>query len=102
MLDWLRIGAVRLFLAPEPTPTGPPPVPGSLANLTGETSLEDAAAQLPFTLRLPAYPPDLGQPQHVYLQRINGTPVLILAWPDAQDPTRAAWPCTRSGRVRCF
>ena len=99
IIEFFQIGAVRIFpVAPTstPTPTGTPfavatlaPTPTllpSLLNLVGETTLAEAQTALPFTIRLPAYPSDLGPPDHVFLQNLDGT-FLVLVWlePDRPD-----------------
>ncbi len=101
ILDWIRIGAVKIFLvAPTqtltptslpgktetPMPTSlPSPTPlTSILDLSGETTLSQSQAQ-GFPLLLPAYPPDLGKPDHVYVQDFGG-PVVILVWMDKKDP----------------
>lgn len=99
VLDWLRIGAVRIFFTlPTPTATQPhlsgtpspavtqtpAPTPtflSSVLDLGGETTLSKAQAQAGFTIKSPAYPPDLGRPEHVFLQNFNG-PVVVLVWMD--------------------
>lgn len=95
ILEFLQIGAVRIWLV-EPTPTPAPPTvtpqptPTSMTSvldLLGETTLADAQRQAPFPLRLPAYPPDLGSPDHVYVQDLDGTAV-ILVWMDNTTPDR--------------
>jgi hypothetical protein len=99
LVEFLQIGAVRIFLV-EPTPTStpspvtttpetPPPSPtpiSSLLDLAGVTTLAEAQAQVDFPLRLPTYPTDLGQPDWVFLQDLNG-PIVILVWarPDQPD-----------------
>jgi hypothetical protein len=91
--SFIRIGAVRIGLAPAPsaTPAASPPYTGpvptplpSLLDLAGATTLEKARAQAGFPIRLPAYPPELGVPQYVFLQDLNG-PMVALVW---VDPTR--------------
>jgi hypothetical protein len=101
ILNWIQIGADRIFLvAPTqtPTPTIPPgqtitprptslpsPTPlTSILDLAGETTLSQAQAQA-FPPLLPAFPPDLGKPDHVYLQDFGG-PVVILVWMDKTQP----------------
>lgn len=117
VLDWIRIGAVRIFIGeptppsgasqtptPTLTPTSPavltitplsgvtpqltePPAPTpltSVLDLSGQTTLAQAAAQAGFPIRLLAYPADLGQPDHVILQHLD-TEVVFLVW---MDPTR--------------
>ncbi|MBI3958425.1 MAG: hypothetical protein HY328_06420 [Chloroflexi bacterium] len=99
--NFWQIGVVRLFL-PEvmETPTAEPvdistpavetpvsttPIQQPIQQsspwppLAGETLLVTATAQLPFPVRLPTYPPDLGPPDRVFLQRRNGL-ILILLW----------------------
>jgi hypothetical protein len=107
VLEVLQLGAVRIFLS-EPTPTvsspatttplsartpvttppSPPPTPSAdLLNLAGETTLAEAQAQVDFPIRLPTEPLDLGSPDKVYLQDLNG-PVVILVWLDPDQPER--------------
>jgi hypothetical protein len=116
VLEFLQIGVVRIFLvAPTPTPTSLPPTATSSAanllpglptpsptphstpsptatpsfDLAGEISLEQAARQAGFPILLPAYPPDLGLPDRVFLQDLEGN-VLVLVWFDPAE----------SGKVR--
>ena len=101
ILDWFQIGAVRIFmneptLTPTPTlipghtvtprPTDrPTPTPlASILDLSGEMTLLQAQS-LSFPLLLPAYPPDLGQPDHVYVQDFGG-PVVVMVWMDKASP----------------
>lgn len=102
VLDWIRIGAVRIFLVPPtPTPTAPAPtgtpfpavkitpiptVLSSVLGLSGETSLTEAQEQAGFTIQRPAYPPDLGEPGHVYFQSLGGPVVVVLVWMDPDRP----------------
>ena len=112
VLEFLQIGVVRIFLvAPTPTPTSlpltatsssanllpglptPSPTPLSTSSptatpsfdLAGEISLEQAARQAGFPILLPAHPPDLGLPDRVFLQDLEGN-VLVLVWFDPADP----------------
>jgi hypothetical protein len=89
ILQILRIGAVTVIVGEE-TPTSEPPAPtqtpdpndnvyDSVLELPGETTLEDAAAQLGREIPLPTYPGDLGQPDHVYVETMV-TPIVTLAW----------------------
>lgn len=82
----LRIGAIRILegeVTPRPlaagTPLPPPP------ELAGETTLVEAQRQAGFPVRLPAYPPDLGPPDRVYVQDMGG-PVVVLVWMDRERP----------------
>lgn len=87
----IRIGAVRIGLAPGPSATpaphsGPTPTPlPSLLDLAGATTLAQARAQAGFPVRLPTYPPDLGPPQYVFLQQLDG-PMVALVWTDPTHP----------------
>ena len=74
-------------IIPSPTPRPSPTPIASLLDLTGETSLAKAQRVANFPIRLPAYPPDLGQPDHVFLQDMQGQ-VLVLVWLDPADPLR--------------
>lgn len=101
IIEFLQIGAIRIFLVPPtatpvpPTPTGTPlptvtprptPTPiSSLLNLAGETTLEDAQARADFTIRLPTHPADLGPPDRVYLQDLDGD-LVVLVWLDSDQP----------------
>lgn len=102
VLEWLQVGPVRVWLvAPTPTPTPtvliaatvtPQPTPTpllSVLDLAGETTLADARDDADFPIRLPTYPPDLGLPDRVFLQDLEGTAV-ILVWlePGASDKVR--------------
>jgi len=116
VLEFLQIGVVRIFLVePTPTPTLPPPtqaspavdqdqpenslpVPpptqlpsstplASLLDFAGETSLEEAARDSGIPIGLPAYPPDLGLPDRVFLQNLDGQ-VLVLVWLSPADPAK--------------
>jgi hypothetical protein len=94
--DILRIGAIIIHLTePSPTPTTVGPtttaqvtiIPLSILDLAGETTLEAARKKVNYSLRLPTYPPDLGLPDHVYLQQIDG-PFVVMAWVDRQNPRK--------------
>lgn len=103
LLEALQLGAVRILPA-EPTATAapvsptaasklsttnpPPPQPtplSSVLDLAGETTLAEAQAQINFTIPLPTYPSDLGQPDRVFVQAF-GEPVIILVWLDPDQP----------------
>lgn len=83
--SFLRIGAVE-FVQPTPAfPPPSPPAPEALLDLAGETTLDEARANIAFPLRLPTYPSDLGQPDRVYTQDLGG-PAVVLAWIDPTQP----------------
>lgn len=99
VLDWMRIGAVRIFFS-VPTPTAQlpaatdmpssqatiAPIPlQSILDIAGETSLAQAREQVGFPIRLPAFPADLGEPDRVYLQLVS-VPVVVLVWMDSDQP----------------
>lgn len=101
ILEFLQIGAIRIFLVPPtatpvlPTPTGTPspattlrpsPTPiSSLLDLAGETTLEDVQTRAAFPIKLPTYPADLGPPDRVYLQDLDGD-FVVLVWLDSDRP----------------
>jgi hypothetical protein len=103
VVEFLQIGAIRIFLVePTPTPTPSPapaasnatstPLPrpsptplASLLDLAGETTLAEAQARVDFPIRLPAYPTDLGPPDWVFLQDLEG-PIVILVWAEPNQP----------------
>lgn len=98
VLDWLRIGAVRIFFS-VPTPTAQIPTAGmpssqatiaptalqSVLDIAGETSLAQAREQAGFAIGLPGFPAGLGAPDHVYLQQVS-VPVVVLVWMDPDQP----------------
>ncbi len=99
VLKFLRIGRVQISLdgsQPQPAATLPPLVlpdkPGQ--ELAGETTLEAARAEVDFPIR---YPPSLGEPDHVYVQHMPGT-LVILVWVDPDDPSRAQFSLHLLGR----
>jgi hypothetical protein len=116
IVRFFQVGVVRIFPAAA-TPTAEPSLPQApgiatpavslpvtatplsgttqyepihevtIAGLAGETTLEAAQARVPFPIRLPAYPADLGEPDRVFLQEDG--PMVILAWTDPADPQKA-------------
>ncbi|HUE99986.1 MAG TPA: hypothetical protein VMN99_12085 [Anaerolineales bacterium] len=104
IIEFIQIGIVRIFRA-EPTPLTPPhqefpstmvPVtatPGAtsqplipiLENLAGEMTLEEAQQTVNYPILLPSHPPDLGQPDRVFVQEADGD-MTILVWMDPQQP----------------
>jgi hypothetical protein len=96
---FLRIGTIEIVVAtptPAGAPTATPPITGTGGisaydgiNLAGETTLEGAQQQVYFSIRAPTYPPDLGQPDRVFVQDLDGD-LVILMWlqPGQQDRPR--------------
>jgi hypothetical protein len=85
----LHIGSVTIVPT---TPTSganePTPLP-SILDLAGQTTLDNAQRHMPFPIRLPAYPTDLGAPQYVFAQDLAGKAV-VLVWldPETSDHVR--------------
>lgn len=103
LVEIFQLGAVRVILgtlptstaAPTPSGTPPPtrtpaPTPTPLASvldLAGQTTWADALSRVDLPLRLPAYPADLGEPDVVFVQDLEGEAV-ILVWLEPDDPTQ--------------
>lgn len=89
----LCVGVVCVAIdgAPRPAATtgphaSPTPTPlSSMLDLAGRTTLAQARANAGFPVRLPTYPSDLGEPDYVFLQNLNGAAV-VLAWTDREQP----------------
>jgi hypothetical protein len=106
IIEFIQIGVVRIFRS-EPTPSAPPdqeipstavpvtatPAPTSqplipiLESLAGEMTLEEAQKAVRYPILLPAYPPDLGQPDRIFVQEADGK-MTILVWIDPQKLDR--------------
>lgn len=104
LLRILRIGAIEILLPP-PTPTAAlpssstalptplatarpaprPTVNAAILNLSGETTLEMARREVAFPIKLPTVPADLGAPDRVFVQNLDGDAV-ILVWLAPDDP----------------
>jgi hypothetical protein len=104
ILEFIQIGVVRIFRV-EPTPStplqqafpstvapvtataapSPQPLIPILEKLAGEMTLEEAQQAVEYSLLLPAYPPDLGPPDRVFVQDADGA-MTILVWIDPQQP----------------
>jgi hypothetical protein len=85
----LHIGSVSILpVAPTPGPHDATPLTSPL-DLAGQTTLADARQRMPFTIRLPAYPADLGSPQYVFAQDLGGSAVMLV-WlePGSSDRVR--------------
>lgn len=57
----------------------------SALDVGGETTLAEARRLLPFAIRLPSYPADLGMPNRVFLLP-TGFSSVALVWTDRNDP----------------
>jgi hypothetical protein len=92
LLQIFDIGAIRILADEEPATAVP--VPTRLLDLAGETTLAQVADSVDFDVLLPSYPADLGPPDHVYLQRLEGAehdePVVIAVWLDPARPDEIA------------
>lgn len=85
----LHIGSVTIVpTAPTSGANEPTPLP-SILDLAGQTTFDNAQRHMPFHIRLPAYPADLGAPQYVFAQDIGGKAV-VLVWlePGTTDRVR--------------
>jgi hypothetical protein len=103
ILEFIQIGIVRIFRA-DPTPVTPPqqelplivtatpvvtsePLIPILERLAGETTLEEAQQVVNYPIVLPSYPPDLGEPDLVFVQDADGD-MTILIWIDPEEPNQ--------------
>lgn len=87
----LQLGAVHIAaVTPTALPnTGPTATPlPSVLDLAGETTLAQARQQAGIPILLPTYPPDLGPPDHVFLQDFGG-PMVVLVWTVPGHPDQA-------------
>jgi hypothetical protein len=104
VIEFIQIGVVRIFRA-EPTPLAPPnrenpstmipvtatPIPTSqplipiLEKLAGEMTLAEAQKVVNYPILLPSYPPNLGGPDRVFVQDVDGN-MVVLVWIDPQQP----------------
>ena len=107
ILEFIQVGIVRIFpqgigSTPEVVTTATPEgiipstaTPGETSQLliqfldqiAGETKLASAQAIVPYQIMLPSYPKGLGQPNHVYVQDVEGA-MTILVWTDPDQPER--------------
>lgn len=99
ILDWFRIGSVKIFLIePTSTPTDmistgtpaliiTPTFLESILDLAGETTLQEAREKADFTISLPAFPVDLKDPDRVFVQQFGGF-VITLVWLDPIQPEK--------------
>jgi hypothetical protein len=99
VLEFIQIGIVRIFPRPTEPPTELPPsleiatpylessqLLLDLRHLAGERTLAEAQNLVAshYPILLPTYPPDLGEPDHVFMQDADG-PMTILVWLDPND-----------------
>jgi hypothetical protein len=94
ILEFLQVGVVRIFLeqpseTPAPTENQATPSPETslipyLQAIAGETTLQNVQERVPFPIRLPGFPTDLGEPDLVFLQNMAG-PLVVLVWMDPQE-----------------
>src|SRR5688572_5837040 len=101
VIEFIQIGVVRIFGTPAtppveetpsivvpatatPGPTLPALIP-ILEDIAGEMTLEEAQQTLDFPILLPSYPPDLGNPDRIFVQDADGD-MAILVWLDPQQP----------------
>lgn len=98
ILEFIQIGIVRIFPRSTEvphTPTGESPATAApdldsstllldLGQIAGETTLAEAQQRVGYPIPLPAYPVDLGGPDHVYVQDVDGA-MVILVWLDPLD-----------------
>lgn len=101
VVEFIQIGIVRVFRAePAPAPeqipatatpltaTTRPTMPALiplLEELAGETTLADAQQETGYPILLPSFPPELGEPDRVFVQDADG-PMTILVWIDHDEP----------------
>jgi len=105
IIEFIQIGIVRIF----PRPTEPPfdttstattgsitpmtataSIPSatfipSLSRIAGETTFTEAQQIVSYSILVPTYPPDLGQPDYVFVQDTAGA-MTILVWLDPRQP----------------
>jgi hypothetical protein len=111
IIEFIRIGAVRIFpqygqptdqpttqptytTTPEihttptstPKPSNPPLI-SILDRMIGRTTLASAREQVDYPIPLPTYPANLGEPDYVFTQDVEGT-MTILVWIDPQQPDK--------------
>jgi len=104
IIDFFQIGAVRIF-PPQPTPTLTAPLEATptttipetttpqptsdllllLNKIAGKTTLAGAQQIADYSILLPTYPADLGEPHYIFVQDIDGA-MTILVWLDPQHP----------------
>ncbi len=103
IVEFIQIGVVRIF-PPEPTiepittatPESHFPVTATsstlsllpaLAQIAGQTTLADAQVKVEYSILLPEYTSNLGEPDYVYIQNMDGD-MVILVWLDPNNPKK--------------
>ena len=74
-------------MSPTPSPRTSAPLIPILERLAGELTLAEAQQTVGYPILLPSYPPDLGEPDRVFVQDAGGT-MTILIWIDPQQPSQ--------------
>jgi hypothetical protein len=111
IIEFIQIGIVRIFRTtstPSPTPfegtpstlipstkvpvTGTPaptsrPLIPMLESLAGKMNLEEAQQAVDYPILLPSYPSDIGPPDRIFVQNVEGE-MAILVWVDPQQTER--------------
>jgi|SRR5687767_214518 hypothetical protein len=104
IIEFIQIGIIRIFPRPTeppidaigtatPDPITPMTATASLPSATfipalsliaGETTFEEAQQIVSYSILVPTYPPDLGQPDYVFVQDTAGA-MTILVWLDPRQ-----------------
>jgi hypothetical protein len=101
VIEFIRVGAIQIFL-PEPTPSPTEAPAGAMMPPTATPAGDDtplavdlsdslfdpakavdlatAKAAVTFPLKLPAYPPDLGEPDEVFIHDVVWPPTVVMVW----------------------
>jgi hypothetical protein len=109
IIEFIQIGIVRIFppyveptpgMTPTPTPISGAQMPVTataapqasdlipvLGQIAGETTLPNAQNRVDYPILLPTYPPDLDEPDYVFVQDAEGL-MTILLWLDPGTPDR--------------
>lgn len=96
LFEILRLGGMEIQIEPagESSATEIPFAAIDLISgleLDGRTTLAEARQNLDFAIALPAYPPDLGEPDAVYVQNIGTGPFVVLVWVQAARPSEVRY-----------
>jgi hypothetical protein len=91
VVEWLRIGAVRIFPVDSDVPFVPPrssDASRDLLALEGETTLAAAIEKARFDLKIPL---ELGEPDRVYYQEIERVRLVVMLWLDHEQGNLALY-----------